>query len=285
MARARRHTRRGAQARARSRQRLALWRERARLAGRWTLWGTLAVGAAAGLRAAALWVVDPATLPVHSLEIAGRPQHTAPDALRSAAAAAVDGGLLSVDVDRVRRAVEALPWVAKAEVRRVWPDRLRISVREQRAVALWGSSERDGRQAGERVLNAAAEAFRPALASVPAGLPRLAGPPGTRERVLSAYRRLVDVLGPSGRRPVALTLDARRAWQLRLDNGLEVRFGRHDLWERAARFTAAYPRLLAGHEAELEYVDMRYANGFAVRWREAQEIGQTEARARRQAQG
>ena len=49
-----------------------------------------------------------------------------------------DGGFVSADLDRLRSAVEALAWVDRARVRRLWPDRIRIEIVEQQAAARWG---------------------------------------------------------------------------------------------------------------------------------------------------
>lgn len=51
-------------------------------------------------------------------------------AIARAAGLAVGDSLLGVDVDRVRRAVEALPWVRRARVVRQMPSGLRIEVEE-----------------------------------------------------------------------------------------------------------------------------------------------------------
>ena len=37
----------------------------------------------------------------------------------------------------IRDSFETVPWVRRAVVRRVWPDRLAVRLEEHRAVALW----------------------------------------------------------------------------------------------------------------------------------------------------
>ena len=64
-----------------------------------------------------------------------------------------------------------------------------------------------------------------------------------------------------------LVEDERRAWWLQLDNGIVVELGRDDFAQRLQRFTDLYPRLRSGHTAEIAAVDLRYINGFAVRWK------------------
>jgi cell division protein FtsQ len=68
---------------------------------------------------------------------------------------------------------------------------------------------------------------------------------------------------------VALSVDARGAATVELDNGIEVRLGREDATERLARFSALALPALAAKLATVAYVDMRYTNGFAVGWKTA----------------
>jgi len=54
-----------------------------------------------------------------------------------------------------------------------------------------------------------------------------------------------------------------------LDNGVTVRLGRQQLDERFNTFVATAARIVAQRATDIAYVDMRYANGFAIGWRSA----------------
>ena len=64
-----------------------------------------------------------------------------------------------------------------------------------------------------------------------------------------------------------VTLDARGAWQLILTNGVNVRLGRRDVDDRAALFLDVAAGIVASREAEIDFVDMRYSNGFTIGWK------------------
>jgi len=66
---------------------------------------------------------------------------------------------------------------------------------------------------------------------------------------------------------VALTLDARGALNLTLDNGVQVRLGRQQIESRFERFMLVAAKLVSQRAADIAYVDMRYGNGFAVGWK------------------
>ena len=72
-------------------------------------------------------------------------------------------------------------------------------------------------------------------------------------------------------RIVFLEMDQRRAWRMRFDNGVEIKLGREQLLARLQRFVDIYPRVLAQRAGSIATVDMRYVNGFAVRWLESDE--------------
>jgi cell division protein FtsQ len=68
-------------------------------------------------------------------------------------------------------------------------------------------------------------------------------------------------------RLAALELDARGAWNLTLDNGVVVRLGRRQIDDRFERFMLAAAKLVSQRATDINYVDMRYSNGFAVGWK------------------
>lgn len=217
---------------------------------------------AAALTWGVTWLRDPHNMPLRSVRIEGEFRKLNTEQLQAAIAASTQGGFFTVDVEEVRRATESLPWVASASVRRIWPDGLRLHVVEQRAAARWG-------EAG--LLNMSGRLFEPAAETIPQHLPRLNGPDELRRRVMEQYIAITTALAPLGRRVAALSVDDRRAWRLTLDDGVELQLGRDDTLERVRRFVRVYPQLFAVREAELETVDMRYSNGFAVRWDRSQQ--------------
>ena len=121
---------------------------------------------------------------------------------------------------------------------------------------------------GERgLLNTRGDLFVTDARHVPAELPRLAGPEGQSSDVARRYLDMRDRLIPSGLDLRAVTLDPRGAWLLTLANGIEVRLGRRDVDARADLFLDVAADIVASREAEIEFVDMRYSNGFTIGWK------------------
>jgi cell division protein FtsQ len=222
--------------------------------GRWSL----AAGSIAAVLALIAWALNQ---PITSVAVAGRFERVAPLDVERAVKESVAGrGLVSVNLPRVRAAVRALPWVDTVSVQRSWPRGLAVTIGEQVAAARWGDSG---------LLNTRGEQFANDATHIPLELPRLSGPDGTQTSVVQRYFTMRDRLLEAGMRITALRLDARGAWELDLDNGVTVRLGRQQLDERFNTFMATAVRVVAQRATDIAYVDMRYANGFAIGWRSA----------------
>jgi len=166
-------------------------------------------------------------------------------------------GFLSIDLDKVKKSLEAIRWIDHVRVARAWPDGVRVFVTEQTAVARWGE---------KGLLNTRGELFLPNARDVRADLPQLNGPEGTEAEVaklyLDTYPRLLTV----GLTLSRVALDERGAWSLQLSNGIEVRLGREDVAARLERFIRAASPVIATRTGDVAYVDMRYSNGFSIGW-------------------
>lgn len=165
----------------------------------------------------------------------------------------VRGSFFTLDLARTRAAFEKLPWVRSANIRRQWPDRLDVALEEHVPLARWDSGG---------IVSTQGELF---AASYEGSLPVFAGPAGTAKEIAIQYEYFRASLASVGRVPQQIHVSPRRAWQVRLDGGTVLELGREHVEARLARFVAVYPRALAPLNRAIDHVDLRYANGFAVR--------------------
>lgn len=223
----------------------------------------LIVLAAAGLAWAALTALQRLPLfPLRELVLTETPRQVSAEQIEDAARGAVVGNFFTVDLEAAQTAFEKLPWVRKVAVRRQWPDALSVTLEEHQAVARW--RQLNGEPA---LVNAQGEVF---FAERPAGaprLPQLSGPDGSAPEILARYAEFNGKLAGIGRRIETVALTPRRAWQLKLDDGVAIELGReqaeHSLAERLERFAAYYPKLQQRVGA-IRVADMRYPNGFVL---------------------
>jgi cell division protein FtsQ len=191
------------------------------------------------------------------LEQVGRAQ------VEQAARSALVGNFFTVNLDTVRTSFEQLPWVRKASVRRHWPDTLELSLEEHVAAARWQRGNGDA-----ALVNTHGEVFAGSFAGEQS-LPAFAGPEGASATMLEHYGAFKQALAPLDRRPLAVALTARQAWEVKLDDGVVVELGRDQtnqpVTDRMARFAAYYPSARQKLGSLVGVIDMRYPNGFAVR--------------------
>ncbi|HZF17319.1 MAG TPA: cell division protein FtsQ/DivIB [Steroidobacteraceae bacterium] len=196
--------------------------------------------------------------PVRAVAVEGPFQRVPAVQVEKAVTASLRGGFLTADLERVRRAVQAIPWVDHASVRRLWPSGLKVIVEEQVVAARWGDSG---------LLNVRGELFMTDARYTLPELPRLDGPEGSEPQVAERYLAIQGRLVEAGLRLSALRLDDRGGWELDLTNGVTVKLGRREVDERLDRFLEAAVPLVTERATDIRYVDLRYTNGFAVGWK------------------
>ena len=195
--------------------------------------------------------------PIRSIEINGPFQRVTALQIEEAISADLEHGFVSADLLDIQQQIIELPWIDQATVARRWPSRLRITVTEQVPAAIWGE---------RGLLNVRGELFVDSARHIPAELPRLSGPEDRSADDAQRYLEVRDRLIPVGLDLRRVHLDPRGAWDMTLNNGVEVRLGRRDVDERTDLFLDIVANIITGHAAEIAYVDMRYSNGFTIGW-------------------
>src|SRR5688572_2476266 len=195
--------------------------------------------------------------PIGKVEVGGQFQRVAPLQIEEVVAPFRGSGFLSVDLDALRGALETIPWVDRARVERKWPNGVRVFITEHVAAARWGESG---------LMNTRGELFLNDARHIPQELPQLVGPAGTEAQVAKLYLETYPRLLGVGMQLSRVELDARGAWQLTLGNNVNVRLGRQDVPARLERFITVASPVVAARSAEVNYVDLRYSNGFSVGW-------------------
>ena len=233
----------------------------------------LGIGALAALvllAAALAWLSRLPVFALRSIQVDGEVSRSSVATIRANAAPRLAGNFFSFDLNRGRAAFESVPWVRNAVVRRVWPNRLAVTLSEHHAVALWA-----GVDGNDRLVNMQGEVFDANLGDVEdEALPRFVGPDvAAAARMLAFHERLVPLLARHELGIDALELSRRGSWRVELDNGAMVELGRGspngdfaEVLARTDRFVRTLPQLQArfGQRA-LEHADLRHPDGYALK--------------------
>lgn len=201
---------------------------------------------------------DPDLFPLRQVRIEGQLRNLAEADFQPIAGGYLGQNFFMANLDELRATLATNPWVEEIAVRRWWPDIVEIKLRERVAFGYWGERE---------MVDANGQRFRPAVVRQPGPWPRLAGPDGHEKILIKTYQETRALLEPVGLKLVKLVQDDRRAWWLTFDNGLEVYLGREQFEQRLQRLVRIYPKILSAQIDRIAVVDLRYVNGFAVRWK------------------
>lgn len=196
--------------------------------------------------------------PIARVSVQGELSYISQQAVQERIAPFIANSFFNVDLTGMRAELESMPWIARAEVRRVWPDQVSIRLEEQLPVARWGS---------EALLNNQGQAFAPRELTHYENLPLLSGPQRAQQQVMQQYQVLSQMLRPMGFSIVSLELREHGSWFISTGQGVDILLGRDHLVEKMRRFSAIYDKVLKEQIANIARIDLRYANGLAVAWR------------------
>lgn len=195
--------------------------------------------------------------PIKDVKIVGV-QHVAHEEVEHLLIPLVNKGFFAVNVDHIKESLAQFPWVADASVRRIWPNEIVIQVTEKNPLARWNNA---------KLLSTNGQLFAPPITSIPTDLPEFIGPEGEQLQVMQNYEQINAVLLPLHLKIARIVLTADNAWSLMLDNGIKLNVGHKDSLTRVGDFVKVYPKIIGDHAHDVDYVDLRYANGLAVRWK------------------
>jgi len=192
---------------------------------------------------------------ISSVSLSGE-KHLSLAEISAAAGVTERASLLFLDVDDSRARLKAVPWIAEATVRKLFPDRLAITITEREPFALW---QMEGRVSVISADGTVLALLRdPAFASLPLVVGRAAAP---RARdflaALDRYPQIRDQVRAS-------ILVAERRWNLRLKNGLEVRLPEADV-DHALDMLANLDRDKRLLSRDITLVDLRLPDRVTVR--------------------
>lgn len=204
-----------------------------------------------------LEIQDADTLPIRNVEVRSEFNKVTEKRIQSVIAQNELNGFFSTDVDVITNEMREIPWLETVTIRRVWPDTLQLTVTEKKAIARWNDSA---------LLAVDGTVFSPEVKTYPKNLPKLTGPIGTEHGVLKNYITMMASLKILDLQLEKLTMDERRAWSMKLDNGMTLNLGRKQTNERLQRFVKIYKGFTLENKEKAAVIDLRYTNGFAIRW-------------------
>jgi len=207
------------------------------------------------------WIRDPQHLTIKTVEVAGDLDVLNKELLQPVIEPFAKTNLHLLDTKGLEQAVEENEWVDSASLTKVWPDKLIVKIREQKPVAFWGK---------HAMLSQQGEIIKAVLPQKKGVLPMLYSPESKGRNMASEFLKIRHLMQEFPVKLVELKEDSRGSWQIKLENGLIVKIGRHQHEKRMKRFMVGYRQKLVNNVNKIHTVDLRYTNGFAVKWKKGQ---------------
>lgn len=195
--------------------------------------------------------------PIKAVKVYGV-QHIDQHVLQEILTPLVNKGFFGIDVGVIKEQLLQQSWISKVTVQRVWPDQVTVIVVEKLPVARWNNSS---------LLTVNGELFSPSENSYPSELPNFSGPLGQHIKILDYYKLINTILVPLHLKIATLELSPELSWKLILDNGMKMRVGNKDILTHISHFVKVYPKIIGSRQTEVDYIDLRYPNGLAVKWK------------------
>jgi len=201
--------------------------------------------------------------PIRHVGVEGEFQYISKEDIQSKVMPLIQDGYFAISLQEIQQAVMSLPWAEKVQVQRVWPDTVKLRLYEQKPVVRWQENS---------LLNIRGEVFKPLNIEQFKFLPALYGPAEQRQRLLEVMYGLSIGLMDQGLRLTEFRVSNRQSWLLTMENGMAVQLGRFEPLSKLTLLLKAF--VVSGNElvSKIAYVDMRYPNGYAVRWRESEQM-------------
>jgi cell division protein FtsQ len=203
-----------------------------------------------------LTLQEPNVFPIQRVLIEGDYPHIDKTNLETMLTPLMKAGFFSVDVQAIQDQVAQLPWVAGAKIRRIWPDKIVMTLNEHQAVANWDN---------EGLLDDEGNLFHPDPKTFPDNVPIFTGPKGTHKKMMLALKNFNTILAHLHLSVKAMRLSPSLSYTLELNNQLVLIVGQHDEEKRLQRFVDAYDQVNQTEGGKtIAYADLRYVNGFAL---------------------
>ncbi len=217
------------------------------------------VGTVAGYQ----WLKNPENLTIKSVEVVGELKLLGKDQLQPAIEKYTKTNLYLLDTKALEKELQKNPWVHSVSMTHIWPEKLIIKVHEQKPVALWGENAMLAENG--TIIKAKLPAHKMPVGK--AALPTLYSPNDKGRNMAAGFLKIRQWMKGFPLKVVEFKEDMRGSWQVTLENGMVLKIGREHHKKRLRRFMVGYQESLKSIINTIKVVDLRYTNGFAVKWK------------------
>jgi len=174
----------------------------------------------------------------------------------------VQGSFIRKSLHEMQQQIQANPWVDSVILRRQWPDKLQVSIVEQKPIAQWGDSG---------FVNYRGELIKVEGSNLIDDLPVLWGSDANAMSIMKQYQVLSQAISPYGMNIVELEENQLGIWTLQLDNEWKLLAGRTNVVKKVQQLMQMLAENKISQQSQINTIDMRYENGLAIKWEQEEQ--------------
>lgn len=222
-----------------------------------------------GMYTIKVWLYSYCCNPLSCVVLTGKRVFTTNNDIRNAIMqSGVLGTFLTQDINVIQKKIEQLSWIKQVSVRKKWPDILQIHLIEYIPIAYWNNNS---------MISTTGIIFKVPVAQFMkknddqdfAWMSVLYGPNSKAADVLNSYLIFNKIFTPNALRIKSVKMDIRSSWELVITGNIYLKLGRKNIIKKLLYFVTIYPILIQKiheHNKYVDYVDLRYNSGCAVKW-------------------
>lgn len=193
--------------------------------------------------------------PIKHYQVDTQMEYVQPAELDAVMANYLGDSFWQVNLVLLQAEIVRLDWVNHVEVKRSWPDKLVLHIREQKPVARWGENG---------LVNHQGHVFYPANHELFDNLVVLDGDLAQSATVLLKLIAFQELLSKINMTVAALTQQPDETWQIDCLDASRIVLDGQESEKRLDRFVRAYQKLPKVLRKSAQVYDLRYSNGFIV---------------------
>ncbi|MBV1915208.1 MAG: cell division protein FtsQ/DivIB [Pseudomonadales bacterium] len=194
--------------------------------------------------------------PVTSIAVGGEMTNIDQVKLQMLLTNLVDQRFFEMDIESLALNIEQIPWVNDVQIRKQWPDQIKVMVSERAPVARWGAAG---------LVDSNGEVFSSDGARIEfSSLPILNGSELTDSALVEKFLELEPMFAAKNIAIEQLSHSNTGSWSIKVAGGHDVVLGKHEFEKRLERFFTLWKATTLEQRATVLTMDFRYSNGAAV---------------------
>lgn len=177
--------------------------------------------------------------------------------IRLTVAAHKQRSFFKLNANAIRSDLLQIPWVSDVSVTKKWPNMLRIKLKEHKAVAVWNQ---------KKLLNSIGDIFEVDSLEDLSSLPQFTNKGENSKLIWNKYIRYNDIIRDIGFEIKECEISSIGSWNITLNNGINIIIGSDLQDAKLVRLADTWVALLNQNEYMPSYIDLRYTNGYVVKW-------------------